>query len=764
MELARRLVGWLLHSLSFKLSFSAGLIIFLVVMLGAWFNFSRQHRWLESHSQREAAGFAETVRRATYWSMLRNQRESLHQIILDMAGQPGVERVRVFNKEGEIMFSSLENEIGQRVDMKAEACYGCHAESAPLTRLPTSQRTRIFQPTGKHRVLSTILPIYNEPACSTPACHAHPPGKNVLGVLDVSLSLARVDALLEQEFKETLAFASFLFISISTFIGMAIILNVNRSVKRLVAETDKVTSGELDEVRAVEAPDELGQIATSFNRMTRAVVARVRAQDRLYRQLIDNSTDAVLLLDAKGEVLLYNQEAARILGTGQQTLTRADLERLLSPPDRAEMNRLLNTLDAHGQASALVQFQVLAQDGAQRVVEGRFRGVRDEKGASQVLANLRDVTRRQALASELDRRRAFERQLIQQALNAVIATDESGVVNTYNQSACLLFGYESQEVIGKMSYAQFFPRAQVSLLKHNLFEHPQPEASLVRAVVVKTKDGSRLPAMLSVRTLFMEGKFSGAVFFLQNLREAKHLKAQLLRKTRLAGVGETAAGLAHCMKNLFHGLGTSTYLVDQGLAEQDLELTAQGWGMVKKNLDQLSGLSQDLLSYARDRRPQYQPFNLNNLLEECRLALAGRWRDLGIQVEVLPDPSCQRVVLDPLGMKRVIVNLLTNALDALEESPPTGATPMVRVACGRDGYGQVWIAVSDNGPGLNPEVQNHLFGGLYSTKGSKGTGLGLLVSQKIVEEHGGAIQAVNLPDGGARFTLAVPDLSGEPGS
>ena len=761
MDITRRLLGWLLHSLSFKLSFSAGLIIFLVVVLGAWFNFSRQHRWLEAHSQTEASGFAETVRRATYWSMLRNQRESLHKIILDMAGQPGVQKVRVFNKEGEIMFSSQEEEIGHRVDMRAEACYGCHAESAPLTRLPTSQRGRIFQPPGQARVLSTILPIYNEPACSTPACHAHPPERQVLGVLDVSMSLAKVDAMLDQELKETLWFAAALFISISTFIGLAIILTVNRSVNRLVAEAEKVTSGELDEVRAVQAPDELGKIATSFNRMTRAVVARVRAQDRLYRQLVDNSTDAVLLLDPRGGLLLHNQEASRILGLAEGQVTRADLDRLLAHSDREEMGQMLASLDPDGRPSSLVQFKVMAQDGQSRVVEGRFRGVRDEKGALLVLANLRDVTRRQALQSELDRRRAFERQLIEQALNAVLATDETGVVRIFNQSASQLFGYESQEVIGHLSYSQLFPRVQTGLLKRNLFDHPQPDASLMRTAVIKAKDGARLPVMLSVRTLFMEGRFSGAVFFLQNLRESKQLKAQLLRKTRLAAVGETAAGLAHCMKNLFHGLGTSTYLVDQGLADQDLELTGEGWGMVKKNLEQLSGLSQDLLSYARDRRPQYQPFNLNQLLEDCRQVLAGRWQALGIQVEVEHDPGCQRVVLDPLGLRRVIVNLLTNALDALEERPPQGQAPKITLSCGRDGYGQVWISVSDNGPGLPPEVLRHLFSGLFSTKGSKGTGLGLLVSQKIVEEHGGAIQAVNLPQGGARFTLAVPDLSGE---
>jgi C4-dicarboxylate-specific signal transduction histidine kinase len=107
----------------------------------------------------------------------------------------------------------------------------------------------------------------------------------------------------------------------------------------------------------------------------------------------------------------------------------------------------------------------------------------------------------------------------------------------------------------------------------------------------------------------------------------------------------------------------------------------------------------------------------------------------------------------------VIVYVLTNSLDALAEHHPDQGPPEVTLADGRDGAGMVWVSVSDNGPGLPPEVKKNLFSGLFTTKGSKGTGLGLLVSQKIVEEHGGAIECVNLHEGGVRFTLAVPDLS-----
>ena len=296
-----------------------------------------------------------------------------------------------------------------------------------------------------------------------------------------------------------------------------------------------------------------------------------------------------------------------------------------------------------------------------------------------------------------------------------------------------------------------------------IFRSPRPGATLVRAAVVKTTAGARLPVMLSARALFDRGEFSGVMIFLQNMRESKHLKAQLLKKTRLAAVGETVAGLAHCIKNLLHGLGTASYLVEQGLEENDAELARQGWGMVRRNLDQMESLTQDLLAYAKDRRPQYQPYNLNHLLEEVADLVRGRADEMGVELQVRPDPSCQRAVLDPQGIRRVLLNLVTNSLDAMEGAPAGPEPRKVTLADGRDGYGMLTISVSDNGPGMPPEVRRHLFTGLFSTKGSKGSGLGLLVSQKIVEEHGGVIDCSTALGQGSRFTVALPDVSEERG-
>lgn len=758
-NLAKDIFSRLLHSLSFKLSFTAGLIIFLAVSAAAWFNIRAQQSQLEKTVETEAASFVDTVRRATYWSMLKNQRESLHQIIQDVGRQPGIERVRVFNKDGTVMFSSLADEIGQEVDKKAEACYGCHASDAPLARLPSGQTTRIFNAPDGERLLGIIRPIYNEPACFTPACHAHPPEQQVLGVLDVNMNLAGLDEQMQERLWQTLAFAAALFVGVSTFIGLAIIFTVNRSVNRMVLEVDKVSQGQMDRVETVEAPDELGRVARAFNRMVESVTRRTRAKDRRYRRLVTNSSDAVLVTDVKGRVLWGNPVANELLGVKEGYAQYQDMVSMAEPAEQEGLRRALQEAMDQDQPTGIMRFNLHSADGQTKLIEGRFRPLEDEEGQTNLLANLRDITDRQRLETELEQRRNFEQQLVRQALNAIVATDQAGLVQVFNDSAEQLFEVKAQEIIGEAHYTRFFPRAQVKLIQKALYDNPQSGGALTRVVVVKTSSGKRLPVMLSARALYIKGVFSGVVMFLQNLRESKHLKAQLIRKTRLAAAGQTAAGLAHCLKNLLHGLGSATYLVDQGLSDQDLELTGEGWRMVKKNLDQMSALTQDLLSYARDRRPQYQPFNLNQLLHECAHLVAGRAREAGLEIEVKTDPACERVKLDPQGVRRVVLNLLTNSLDALAETPPQAGPPRIELADGRDGYGQVLVSVTDNGPGLTPEASKRLFSGLFTSKGSKGTGLGLLVSQKIVEEHGGTLDFANLKEGGVRFTLAVPDLS-----
>jgi two-component system NtrC family sensor kinase len=255
-------------SIGAKLILVVGFILILSIGIFAYVNIASLKKQLTAEVMQGAIRISETVRRSTRNDMLRNLREDLHQMIETIGQQEGLEKIRVFNKDGKIMFSSDKIEIGKMVDKKAEACYACHSAEKPLERLDTPDRSRIFRSKQGHRVLGVISAIYNEPDCYTPECHAHPPEQKVLGVLDIGMSLADVDKGIKSAQNKMIVFAIVAFLVISVAISISIKRYVTRPVKELVKATKKIAEGDLNHSIPVKTEDEIGQLASGFTQMT----------------------------------------------------------------------------------------------------------------------------------------------------------------------------------------------------------------------------------------------------------------------------------------------------------------------------------------------------------------------------------------------------------------------------------------------------------------------------------------------------------------
>ena len=255
-------------SIGAKLILAVGFILILSIGIFAYVNIASQKKQLTNEVMRGAIRISETVRRSTRYDMLRYQSDDVHQIIETIGQQKGLEKIRVFNKDGKIMFSTDKSDIGEMVDKKAEACYACHSAEKPLERLDTPDRARIFKAKTGHRVLGVISAIYNEPDCYTPACHAHPPEQKVLGVLDIGMSLADVDKEIEGAQNKMIIFAIIAFLVISVTISISINRYVTRPVRELVKGTKKIAEGNLDYSSPIKAEGELAQLASSFSQMT----------------------------------------------------------------------------------------------------------------------------------------------------------------------------------------------------------------------------------------------------------------------------------------------------------------------------------------------------------------------------------------------------------------------------------------------------------------------------------------------------------------
>jgi signal transduction histidine kinase len=248
----------------------------------------------------------------------------------------------------------------------------------------------------------------------------------------------------------------------------------------------------------------------------------------------------------------------------------------------------------------------------------------------------------------------------------------------------------------------------------------------------------------------------GVVAFFQDLREIKRLQKELLGAERLAAVGQTVAGMAHCVKNILHGLKGGSYLVNIGIDKDNTEKLKNGWQMVQRNIERTSELVQDLLSYSKEREPEYALCSPNQIAADvCELLRAAAATQNVRLVENL-SAEIGNVVMDGRSLHRSLMNLVANAIDACRDDPNLGKEHLVSVTTTLEAGGIIRLAVQDNGSGMTEEVKEKIFSSFFSTKGPKGTGLGLLVTRKLIEENSGNITVESQLGEGTTFTLRLP--------
>lgn len=221
---------------------------------------------------------SDLIKRSTHYSMLENRREDIYRTINTLGSEPGIEAIRIYNKRGEITYSTVDSEVGKYVNMNAEACNACHRPGKPLPTNGTAALTRIFYSPKHYRVLGVITPIKNEPSCYNAPCHEHPSNQTVLGVLDVMLPLKGMDASLVQLRRSSYLGGAAMVLSVTIFAGIFIWIMVNIPVRRLTEGTHEITKGNLQHRIKVHSSDEIGDLAESFNKMTEELE---RARDEL---------------------------------------------------------------------------------------------------------------------------------------------------------------------------------------------------------------------------------------------------------------------------------------------------------------------------------------------------------------------------------------------------------------------------------------------------------------------------------------------------
>jgi histidine kinase len=196
-------------SLLLKLLVSVGLILLLSLAVWGFFNFRYMQQKMVDNITAGTQRLSNTIRLGTHYAMMLNSRDDIKQIITNISKQHDIVNIRIYNKQGEIKFSNHDPEIDTVTNIKNEACYICHRSDPPVHQVSLAETVRTFPVGGGYRLMGVISPVYNEPGCSTDACHVHPPDKKVLGAIDLVVSLEEADRELARYERNLVALAVF---------------------------------------------------------------------------------------------------------------------------------------------------------------------------------------------------------------------------------------------------------------------------------------------------------------------------------------------------------------------------------------------------------------------------------------------------------------------------------------------------------------------------------------------------------------------------
>jgi signal transduction histidine kinase len=242
---------------------------------------------------------------------------------------------------------------------------------------------------------------------------------------------------------------------------------------------------------------------------------------------------------------------------------------------------------------------------------------------------------------------------------------------------------------------------------------------------------------------------------LEQLVKEKSLK--LVETERLAAVGETVAGLAHAIKNVAGGLTGGAFVLEKGIDLDNRTYLRQGWNMVKENVGRIKNMALDLLNYAKDREPAGQRCDPNKPAQDVYDLILPRARENGITFNLALDKRLSEAWIDPEGIHRCLLNLVTNAIDACMDINCYTPHGQVDLRSQKTEGWAVEYQVEDNGCGMDEETQAKIFQRFFSTKGARGTGLGLMITKKIIDEHKGVIELESKKDKGSKIIIRLPE-------
>lgn len=465
----------------------------------------------------------------------------------------------------------------------------------------------------------------------------------------------------------------------------------------------------------------------------------------LMRSLCETADVIILLLDIEGRILRFNAYMEQISGYRLSEVAGKDwFTGFLPERDRERMRNYFSTVLERDETRGMVN-PILTRDGRERLIEWHNKTQHDSSGKTLgVLCIGLDVTERWQAET-------WANTLIETSQDAVVAIDRDGHIVLFNSAAERIFGYEKKEVFGQR-VSVLMPEPYAS--EHNGYVRRYEETGEARAigrirtVKAKRKNGEVFPVELSVTAVPASETVTYAAF-IRDISQKEKLQAQLVEQERMAVIGATAASFVHEIGNPLNGMSMTAQLLERRLEDYRDILEASVYGQLQNlqmELRRLTELLSDFRSVARKDRYQFQPTSIPSLCAEVLSLEQQTFASLGITLESHFQKDLPDVKADRDRLKQALLNLCKNGVEAM----PGGGKITVRA---RRAGPDVVLEVADTGVGI--ESSTDIFEPFATTK-PKGTGLGLMITRKIVAAHGGTISYLSERGNGTVFRLTLP--------
>jgi histidine kinase len=747
------------RSIAIRLILLVGLI--LLLGLGAWsyVNIDSQQKKMLQGIFGEADRLSHTIKLGTHYAMMNNLREDITRIIANIAQEKKIENIRIYNKNGEIKFSNTPVEVDQSTNIKAEACYICHRSDPPLEELNLAERTRILKSSDGYRLLGIISPIYSEPGCSTNSCHAHPPGKKVLGALDLVISLEETDKEVALFKTWLVAFSVFLFVVIAAAIISFTLRFLKRPIKKMIDGTHLIANGEYLKKIDVDQGDELGQLSHAIDKMGQKIGEKqieLNKQRFEYQNLFERVPCIITVQDRNYRLIRYNREFSKKFNPKPGDYCYAAYK---GRKEKCEICPVERTF-ADGRPHYSEE-RGWNKDGTLTHWVVHTSPIKNERGeiVAAMEMNL-DVTRTKLLEAELEKSEKKYHAIFDNIPNPVFVLDmENLAILDCNISVEGVYKYKKDEIISKSFLELFKPEEQ------DHYKNLIKATSVINRVSHRDKNGDTLFVNIRISPSEYPGKKVYLVTT-SDITQRLETEQQLIQASKMATLGEMATGVAHELNQPLSVIKTASRFFmkkinrGQKIADDVLLTMAEE---IDSYVDRATKIISHMRQFGRPSDVTLEKVQVNETLKKALEILGQQLKVMGIELIWDLEPDLPLILADAGRLEQVFINLLINARDAIDElwqSQPHQKGEKQITLKTQSNSQEITVTVSDTGPGIPDSILDRIFEPFFTTKKvGQGTGLGLSISYGIVRDLKGSIRAFSRKGKGASFVIKFPRIN-----